>query len=247
MIKIAHRGASSYALENSATAISTALKLGSKFIEVDVRHIDGEVFLLHDQSLERIAGISVNIYDKTANYLQNIKIQGEPILTVANLLQLVASQASINFDIKDNTSYVKLMHDIYASLSNGWQIEQFLLSSADIENLIKIRQLDSTLQLSIIIDNSNISCLSAEAIHCIKPYSINLDIELINLTEYIKLIREQYTAVKIFIYTIKSISEHKQMKKLGVDGIFLNDPLLRYNSALLNKFVNIVRYAENRW
>ena len=55
---IAHRGASHVAPENTSSALRSALAAGADMVEVDVRRTaDGELVLLHDQSLVRTSDV----------------------------------------------------------------------------------------------------------------------------------------------------------------------------------------------
>lgn len=55
---IAHRGASGHAPENTAAAIRKAHELGATWVEFDcMLSKDGRVFLNHDETLERTAGV----------------------------------------------------------------------------------------------------------------------------------------------------------------------------------------------
>jgi len=61
-IACAHRGDSSKFTENTPLAIKSALDAGAEYIEIDIRLTsDGEVVVLHDETLERIWGIPRNI------------------------------------------------------------------------------------------------------------------------------------------------------------------------------------------
>ena len=54
---VAHRGASYDAPENTLAAIHAAWAQGADLVEIDVRLTrDGEVILLHDETLARTAG-----------------------------------------------------------------------------------------------------------------------------------------------------------------------------------------------
>jgi glycerophosphoryl diester phosphodiesterase len=56
---IAHRGASGHAPENTAAAIRKAHELGAPWVEFDcMLSKDGRVFLNHDETLERTAGVN---------------------------------------------------------------------------------------------------------------------------------------------------------------------------------------------
>lgn len=54
---VAHRGASAYAPENTFAAFDLALAQGADVLELDVRPAaDGHLVLVHDPTLERLAG-----------------------------------------------------------------------------------------------------------------------------------------------------------------------------------------------
>jgi len=56
MLKIAHRGASGYELENSFAAFDKAVELGVDAIETDVRVTkDKKLVLIHDNRVDRTA------------------------------------------------------------------------------------------------------------------------------------------------------------------------------------------------
>ena len=50
---IGHRGARGHAPENTLLSIDTAIRLGADWVEFDVQHHDGELWLMHDLTLDR--------------------------------------------------------------------------------------------------------------------------------------------------------------------------------------------------
>lgn len=70
---IAHRGASADALENTLAALALALRQGADAIELDLRATsDGELVLLHDETLERTAGDPRVLAEMTSAELREI-------------------------------------------------------------------------------------------------------------------------------------------------------------------------------
>ena len=63
---IAHRGASSYAPENTIAALSLALRMGVWHIELDV-HLsrDGHLVVMHDDTVDRTTNGSGPVADQT--------------------------------------------------------------------------------------------------------------------------------------------------------------------------------------
>ena len=66
---VAHRGAWHQAPENSLAAIENAIAAGYDIVEVDIRQsADGGLFLLHDDTLERMAGIGDGVRDRLTEF-----------------------------------------------------------------------------------------------------------------------------------------------------------------------------------
>ncbi|MCO6443555.1 MAG: glycerophosphodiester phosphodiesterase [Anaerolineae bacterium] len=84
VLRIAHRGASAHAQENSADAIRIAAELGSDLVEVDVRvTADGVPVISHDDSLNRVYGVPGRIPELTLEQLQ----AAAPVMTFDQLLE----------------------------------------------------------------------------------------------------------------------------------------------------------------
>lgn len=59
MIKIAHRGASGYILENTSKSLKKAIELDAEGVEFDVRFTkDKKIVLIHDKDLKRVTNHS---------------------------------------------------------------------------------------------------------------------------------------------------------------------------------------------
>lgn len=70
---IAHRGASAIAPENTISAISRAIEIGSDGVEFDVRlAADGVPVVFHDLKLKRITGLKGRIYEHTSAELAKV-------------------------------------------------------------------------------------------------------------------------------------------------------------------------------
>src|SRR5258708_5773302 len=73
---VAHRGIWHAAPENSLLAIERAIEAGCDVVEVDVRRTaDGEFFLLHDNTLERMASLTLRPETLTLHQLSRLKLR----------------------------------------------------------------------------------------------------------------------------------------------------------------------------
>src|SRR5690606_2885740 len=72
-VNYAHRGASGYCAENTMAAFTYAVELGATGIETDVqRTADGELVLIHDESLLRTPRVNNRVKDVTLSELKAV-------------------------------------------------------------------------------------------------------------------------------------------------------------------------------
>lgn len=97
---IAHRGASAYAPENTITAFKLAREQGADFFELDVRQCKtGEVFVMHDSTVDRTTHGTGRVADMTATQLPKL---GVPTLREA--LTLASPKFGCYVEIKGSNS-----------------------------------------------------------------------------------------------------------------------------------------------
>ena len=105
----AHRGASGYAPENTLEAFRLAMEQGADGIELDV-HLtkDGEVVVIHDETLDRTSDGQGKVRDYTLEELKKFsfhnhieKYKGVQIPTLKEVLDLVEnSSMKVNIELK---------------------------------------------------------------------------------------------------------------------------------------------------
>ena len=103
---VGHRGLMVSHPENTLAGYQAAISAGARFIECDLQLTkDQQVVVLHDDNLERTAGIDASIFDKTLAEAMNIsvhqpdkfgdKYQPEPIATLEAFIALVAQHPQV--------------------------------------------------------------------------------------------------------------------------------------------------------
>jgi len=107
---IGHRGAAAHAPENTLASIRKAAALGVRWVEFDVRLTrDGDLVLMHDDTLERTAGTRGRVLDLTAAELAALDAgawfggayAGERVPTLAAAIALLAELGlGANIEIK---------------------------------------------------------------------------------------------------------------------------------------------------
>ena len=110
-VKYAHRGlhgtvgAESFAAENSLTAFSRAVEHGFG-IEFDVQvSRDGVAVVFHDNTLDRVTGVSGKVKDFTLEELKKLSLLGteDTIPTLSEVLDLVDGRVPLLVELKENS------------------------------------------------------------------------------------------------------------------------------------------------
>lgn len=110
---VAHRGIWRDAPENSLPAIEAAIRAGCDVVEIDVRRsADGGLFLLHDKTLQRMAGIDEMPETLTSTELAGLTLKnrdggeqnemtGERLPSLRALFDLTRDRIFLHLDVKD--------------------------------------------------------------------------------------------------------------------------------------------------
>ena len=106
---IAHRGASSYAPENTFAAFDLAVEMGIGEIEFDVHFTkDSQIIVIHDETLDRTTNSTGPVCDRTLEELQSLdagswfdeKFAGETLPALGDLLDRYKDQLRFHIEIQ---------------------------------------------------------------------------------------------------------------------------------------------------
>ena len=112
---IAHRGASSYAPENTLAAFDLAIQMGVSHIELDVHFTrDGHVVVIHDDTVNRTTNGSGPVTSHALAALQGLdagswfggKFAGQRIPTFEEVLERYQGQAHLHTEIKGHSAHL---------------------------------------------------------------------------------------------------------------------------------------------
>ena len=112
---IAHRGASSYAPENTFAAFDLALRMGVRHIELDVDATsDGHIVVIHDDTVDRTTDGSGPVTSHTMQTLQALdagswfgaEFAGERIPLFDEVLSRYKDRVHIHTEIKGRSTYL---------------------------------------------------------------------------------------------------------------------------------------------
>lgn len=133
---IAHRGASFDAPENTIEAFQLGLDQGADAIECDVRlSSDGELVVIHDADLQRVAGVDRAVSELT---VAELKSHDSRIPTLKEVLELVSAAHRIFIEVKIGLPAIaplkKLLADTQVPLS------QIVLMEFDLDTVIAMKK-----------------------------------------------------------------------------------------------------------
>lgn len=183
---IAHRGASGHAPENTLAAIRKAHELGATWVEFDcMLSKDGRVFLNHDETLERTAGVTHRACDLDIADLVHLDVgawfspdfAGEPIPTFRQVMMLLSELGmGANVEIKPCKGHEKETGMAVAKEIDGHWPEDIpppVVSSFSKESLAAaIPLLGSEIEVAQLWGRvpaewrQEIAALGATAVHC---------------------------------------------------------------------------------
>lgn len=223
----AHRGASTMAPENTIPAFTAAIESGATGIELDV-HLssDGQVVVIHDETLNRTAGIAGTVAEMTSSQLSQVIAQagfsGFPdahIPTLDEVLDVAAaSGVHVNIELKGQQPDLPR---VVLERVRGWQLDDAVLySSFNHYHLQALADLGTTSRRGVLLAQplfepwEYASRLLVDAVH--PP------MEMLAIPGLVEHCHEHGLAVNV--WTPDSPREWHHAVSLGVDSVITNRP-----------------------
>ncbi len=138
MLILGHRGfASRQMTENTLPAFRRSLELGAQGIEFDVRlSRDGELVIVHDPTLSRIAGDGHAVHELTAAELSKVHLRhGGSIGTLLDVTSTIHAPAQLDIEVKDVDAAELLVRKLQTS--QGLR-ERTIVSSFHVEVIERV-------------------------------------------------------------------------------------------------------------
>jgi len=134
---VGHRGAAGVAPPNTAAGIRAALDAGADGVELDVRRTaDGRLVLFHDPFLDLSTGGSGRVETHTWEEVRGLRIDGEPVLSLAEGLDEVAGSAvDLYLELKE----VGYATDVVGTVRERGLLDRLTLLSFDAPAIEPVR------------------------------------------------------------------------------------------------------------
>jgi glycerophosphoryl diester phosphodiesterase len=216
-----HRGARGHAPENTLRSVRQALDLGAGGIEVDVRWADGQLMVIHDDSLERTTDGFGLVAEKSFAYLRSLDAgEGERIPTLAEIFDAVRRRAIINVELKGAGTAEPVVRIIeHYVRKQGWQYGDFLVSSFDLAQIRSAKSFLPAIRTGALI--KKVPPGQAEFAARLGAWSLHPSKQCVTSG----LVADAHRhGLKVFVYTVNRPSDIALMNRLGVDGVFTDYP-----------------------
>lgn len=224
---IAHRGAGTLAPENTLAAFRLGAQHGYRMFECDAKlSADGEVFLMHDERLERTtSGHGVGgdltwhaLSELDAGGWHSAEYAGEPLPRLEAIARFcLANGHKLNIEIKPTTGTERCTGEAVAQLAARlWAHESVppLLSSFQAEALAGAKAMAPDLPRGLLLGSLSEGWLEqARSLGCV---AVICDYALWDAET---LMRVRDAGMRALAYTVNEPEEAETLAALGIDGI----------------------------
>jgi glycerophosphoryl diester phosphodiesterase len=213
-LKVGHRGARAYELENTLESFGKAIELGTNAIELDLRlSRDGKLVICHDDNLKRVFNKDLPLNEATLEELK--EATGNKIPTLQEALRFMDRKVEkILLEVKEAGYENKVLEAIKKeNLEDRVIVVSFLVDA-----LVTVRNLDKKIETGLIYTKFRSpvdAALKLQARYLMPLYRFvhTKDVE-----------KAHKNNLKMIVWTINTKEEARKYLAKGVDGIATDRP-----------------------
>ncbi len=226
---IAHRGASAEAPENTLAAFARALAAGADGVELDVQvTADGVPVVCHDATLRRLTGRPGTIARLTRDQLRAVRIRGEPLPALAEVLALLAGRAVAQIEIKHGVPEAPVVRAVQRARAAG----AVIFASFDTAVVDEARRLAPGIPRMLICGHHRLRPAGPAArVESLVPIlaalgaaGVSLDARAVRTPEFVRTLKSRGPC--IWCWTVNDPRQMRRLAGWGVDAILSDDPAL---------------------
>ncbi|MBI4342635.1 MAG: glycerophosphoryl diester phosphodiesterase [Candidatus Omnitrophica bacterium] len=223
---IAHRGASAVAPESTRAAIRAAARSGAGMVELDVQMTrDGRLVIFHDDRLERTTNGRGRLTQRRYAELTRLeagrwfhpRFAGESILLVSQAFRVIPPRMGVNLELKRTRRRARLLVRLRRIL-RGAAVRGRLLVSAFDPALLQPLQGSRLARALICRRDPDRSLQRAIALGCLAWHPFH------TLVTPRRIARAHAAGLRVHAWTVDDVRLARRLIRLGVDGLFTNDP-----------------------
>jgi len=227
-LKIAHRGYSSRYPENTLPAFEGAVAAGADMIELDVRlSRDGELVVIYDATIDRTSNGRGRMADLTLAELRRFSYPNAmtafgrvPIPTLAEVIDRVGAQVTLNVEIKGRRSGSAGMERLIAALlRRKGAVDRVIVSAFDRRALVEMKRADGQVRTGLLYDRG--WRRFGEDVRRLGVYSVHPRLSAID-AEALRWVHSE--GVRVFPWVAKDRGDVDRCRAADfIDGVMVND------------------------
>lgn len=226
----AHRGASGYAPENTLEAFALAAKMNADGVELDVQLTkDGEIVVIHDETVDRVSGKKGWVKDFTLAELKELNVNlphpeyaEAKIPTLREVYELLVSTGlTVNVELKTGiVFYEGLVEKVMALTKEMGMEEKVWYSSFNHYTVKQIKALDP---------DAKVGVLYADGIYEADKYAVALGADALHPAlynvQFPGIVEDCHKAgLHMHVWTVNEPEYIGMCLAAGVDAIITNYP-----------------------
>jgi len=229
---IGHRGAAGHAPENTPASFSAAVAMGVDGVEFDVQFTaDDEPIVLHDETLERMAGVAARVSDYSASRLSGFDVgflsgaawRGQRLPLVDDVGRLVPPPLELHAEIKDyrpvTAGQIRRLIEV---LERRGGLARAVISSPHEDILSAVAREAPTVRRALLLFKDvrfpTDAVRRADLLGC---RAVNPNASLIT-PDLVDVCHRHH--MKVLAFTVNERSTMDHLSQMGVDGFFTDYP-----------------------
>jgi glycerophosphoryl diester phosphodiesterase len=242
--RVAHRGGSHLAPENTLAAFRNALTLGVDAVEMDVQMTrDGHAIVFHDTTIERLTEGEGNILDLDFAYLRSLDVAAhfpggwprkEQIPTLHEVLELARRRVQAYIEIKASErdgvygQYPQIVETVVSEIRATNMADDVLVISFDWSVLPRIKALESAITTGMLVADDVWDPHAEGALETLLMQARKLGVDWVNMdytlcTEQIVTLLHSHN-LKLGLWTVNTIEALRHFAHMGVDSLTTDRP-----------------------
>lgn len=245
----AHRGGAWKAPENTISALQYTIDSGADYAEVDVQETkDGELILLHDDSLKRTAGVKKNVWDMTLKQIEKLdagasfhkKFRGEKIPEFTEVLKFCKGRLDLNIEIKYNGKNKGIVNKVVRAIKENHFEDHCVVTSMNYQFLKQIKKIAPEIRTGYIMTMTYGGVQGMEAADFFSVKHTYVDEKFVTQAHAL--------GKEVYVWTVNYKGDAKRMLDIGADNIITDEPIMvrkvqNRESGSSTGYVELLKYA----
>ncbi|MBY0599614.1 glycerophosphoryl diester phosphodiesterase membrane domain-containing protein [Bacillus bingmayongensis] len=217
---MAHRGYVSKGVENTKEAVQGAIDAKADYAEIDVLQTkDGELAVIHDLKLKRLADANVQVSDLTMDELQKLTLSQDgftgKISTLDEIIKLAKNKIKLNIEVKLHGNEKGFVKKVLKTIKDNDFEKQCVIQTLHYPLIKEFKRANPDIKVGYILyaSRANLKYVQAD-FYVAEEYMLNK-----------RLVKAARKLDKpIYVWTVNDMESLKKYYKLNVDGVITDYP-----------------------